>query len=171
MTDYLADLLAGLQTYQQGNRPPAVETPANGFEQSVNQHYELAGILAKVKDLLKPVEAAERKLRDGIAQSLQDFYGDDLKEGVNDYELTNGRKLKYTYKVDRKIDAGLVEVARAKYDQAADRPDKFTFDALLRVKYELDAKQWKQLATGGPAYMAASEMLVAKPAAPTLVVD
>ena len=105
-------------------------------------------------------------MRDGIATSLNAYFADKLKEGVNNYALSNGRKLKYTYAVDRKIDSGHVQVARDAYALTdATAP----FDDLLRVKYELAKTPWKKL--DGEAALAASRMITSKPAAPVLVVD
>lgn len=167
--DHLSRIIQGLQLFQQQNRSPVVEEPAQAFEKAVNDWHSMQQLVQEVKKLLKPLEAEERKARDGIAESLATFYGADLKEGVNNYELSNLRVLKYTHKVDRKIDNGLVAVAREAYTQADDKPE-LPFDDLLRVKYELAATPYKKV-TGPNAKLAVSRMITSKPAAPTLTVE
>lgn len=167
--EHLATILEALHEYQRKNKRPAVDETANDFEVVVNHHYQLATLLAEIKQAIKPLETSERTVRDGIAASLITFFGSKLKDGVNDYLLSNLRKLKFTHKVERKIESSMVAVARAKFEQATDKVG--AFDDLLRIKHELDAKAWKKLVTGGEAFTAVSEMIVAKPAAPVLEVD
>lgn len=168
-TTHLSNILDALNTYNRSNKRPAIDEPANDFETAVVAHNHLANLIDEVKKALKPVELEERTLRDGIAKSLDVHFGTTLAEGVNSYVLSNMRKLKYTRKVERKIEMSMVAVARNKFDTAADKVG--AFDDVLRVKYELDAKAWKKLVTGGEAFKACSEMIVAKPAAPVLEVD
>ena len=168
-SEHLVRILGELKEYQKSNKRPAVDEPANDFEQVVNAHDHLAGLLEQVKKSLKPLELAERTMRDGIAASLIAYFGTKLNEGVNNYILSNMRKLKFTHKVERKIEPSMVAVARAKFDAAGDKLG--SFDDVLRIKYELEAKPWKKLVKGGEAYMACSEMIVSKPAAPVLEVD
>jgi hypothetical protein len=167
--EHLDRIIADLQKYKKSNKRLAVDEVANDFESVVNAHDQLAALVAEVTSSLKPLQAEERIARDGIAASLITFFGGKLKEGVNDYVLSNLRKLKFTYKVERKIEDSMLSVARAKFDAATDKVG--TFDDLLRVKYELDVKSWKKLLSGGEAHKAVSEMLVAKPSAPTIEVD
>lgn len=167
--EHLARILADLKTHQESNKRLAIDEPANDFEKVVNAHDQLATLIDEVKKTLKPLEVEERTMRDGIAASLDAFYGDKLVEGVNNYQLSNMRKLKYTYAVERKIEPSMVAVARAKFEAATDKTG--AFDDVLRIKHELDAKAWKKLPAGGEAFMACSEMIVAKPKAPTLEVD
>jgi hypothetical protein len=171
MQDHLKRIAEALERYGMMNHQPAVDEPANDFEKVVNEHAALQAMLEEVKSLLKPAEAAERRLRDGIADSLRAFYGVDLKEGVNNYELSNGRFVKFTHKVDRKIESSMVVAAREAYEAAPDKPAGVAFDDLLRVKYELTATPFKKLASGSAASTAVSRMLVTKFAAPSVKVD
>lgn len=164
--DHLSRIIDALSWYQQGNRQPAIPEPTDDFERFVNSWEEMKALQDEIKALLKPLDADERKARDAIAESLRGFFGDKLKEGVNNYELSNLRKLKFTHKVDRKIEPSLIPVARAAYEKT--KPDQ-SFDDLLRVKYELAAAPFKKLQ--GEAATAVSRMLVTNVAAPTLEVD
>lgn len=171
MKDHLQRIADALERYGMMNHQPAVDEPANDFEKIVNEYAALQAMIEEVKSLLKPAEAAERRLRDGIADSLRAFYGVDLKEGMNSYELSNGRFVKFTHKVDRKIEPSMVVAAREGYDAAPDKPAGVAFDDLLRVKHELAATPFKKLAAGSAASNAVSRMIVAKFAAPTVKVD
>lgn len=168
-SDHLTTILAALHSYERSNKQPAVEDPANDFEKAVNDHYELQMLLEEVKKALKPLEVQERAQRDAIAASLTAHYGDGINEGVNNYVMSNMRKLKFTYEVDRKIDESQLATARAEFDAAADKQG--TFDDLLRVKYELQKRPWNKLLKGGDAYLAIAKCIVSKPKAPTLEVD
>ena len=170
MDDQITRMLMALQMYGKLNFRPAVEEPADDFERAVNDHNNLQAFIAEVKDLLKPHETEERTKRDALAVSLNSYFGSKLKEGVNTYTLSNGRKLKYTYKVDRKVDNAQVAVARAAFDESVDKPTDMVFDEMLRVKYELAAASYKKV-TGEAAKLAVSRMLVTKAAASTLTVD
>jgi hypothetical protein len=160
-----------LERYSLMNHRPAVDEPANDFERHVNQWYEKQQLIAEIKKLLKPLDLEERKDRVGTGQSIATFLGDKLKEGVNKYELSNLRVLKYTHKVDRKIDPTMVNVARAEFVKAGDIPQGLTFDDLLRTKYELAATPYKKLDKNGAAAIAFSRCMTTKFAAPTLEVD
>lgn len=134
------------------------------FEQYVDAWDAKAKEIAKLKAKLKPLEAAEMQMRKAIEVSLKAAIGDELKEGVNDFTMVDGRTIKYTYSVERKISDAEVKNAREAYDKQNDKP--VVFDQLLRVKYELDKKNWDTLS--GPAKVAVSCMITAKPKAPTL---
>jgi len=170
MDDRVSRLLSALEMYGLANHRQAVEEPADDFERAVNDHNDLQAFIAEVKDLLKPHETEERTKRDALTVSLNSYFGSKLKEGVNTYTLSNGRKLKYTYKVDRKVDNAQVAVARAAFDESADKPAGMVFDDMLRVKYELADAPYKKV-TGEAAKLAVSRMLVTKAAASTLTVD
>jgi DNA-binding ferritin-like protein (Dps family) len=158
-----------LTSYGLQNHRPAIDEPANEFEQGVNDHNELQKYIAEVKQLLKTAEVEEREKRDAIAASLTTFFGADLKEGMNTYVLSNKRKLKFKNGIDRKIDESQVEVARAAYEAATDKTD-VTFDSLLRAKYELAAAPFKKV-TGAESALAISRMLVVKSSTPSIEVD
>lgn len=167
--EHLTRILADLSFYETSNKRPAIDEPGNDFEVVVNAHDQLAALLAELKKTMKPLETEERTMRDGIAESLIKFFGAKLNDGVNNYLLTNLRKLKYTHKVKRSIEDSMIAVARAKFEAASDKVG--AFDDVLRVKHELDTKAWKKLAAGGEAFKACSEMIVAKTEAPVLEID
>lgn len=167
--EHLDRIIADLKQYQKSNKRLAVDEAANAFEEAVNAHDQLAALLDRVQSATKPLAAEERQMRDGIAASLIAFFKDGLTEGVNTYVLSNLRKLKFTYKVERKVDMAMVAVAREKFAAAEDKVG--TFDQLVRVKMELEVKPYRKLPHGGAAWLAISEMLVSKPAAPTIEVD
>lgn len=162
-------IIEALERWEMQNHRPAVDEPANEFEKIVNEHADLQALIAEVKAVLKPTETAERKLRDGIADSLRAFYGDSIKEGVNNYELSNARTLKFDNKIKREIDVAHVTNAREAFDTADDVPAGTTFDSLLRVKYELNKTPWKKL--GPNATHAFSRCMVTKHEAPGVKVD
>lgn len=166
MLEQLNRIVDALQNYAQQNHQPAVEEPANDFERFVNEWYDLQQLHEKIKDLIKPLAAAERKGRDGISESLVAFFGDGLKEGVNNYEMSNDRKLKYNHSIGREVDTAQIAVAREAYAKAG---GTVAFDDLLRVKYELDKRSYNKL--GAKELKAVSRMLVTKPKAATLEVD
>lgn len=158
----LKDIIAALNKADMSNNPPIIEEPANDFEKSVNNFADIAELQELLKKLAKTVNESEREMRDGICESLRVFYGENLVEGMNTYKLSNGRKLKFTHKLDRKIDESRIQLARADY--VGD-----DFDDLLRVKYELEKKAYDKL--DAEQKLAVSKMIETKPAAPTLVVD
>lgn len=164
----LTRIADGLQRYSLMNHRPAIDEPANPFEEAVNNHAAVQELMAEVKSLLKPLETKEREMRDGIAASLVAHFGDELKEGVNTYVLSNSRKLKYKHGVTRSIDQPSVDLARAQYVENAEPTDP-TFDELLRPKYELVKAKWNKLSAA--AGLAFSRCLTSKTAAPTLEVD
>lgn len=166
MTDHLTRIRDALDRYSLVNRQPAVDEPANDFEKAVNDWDEAFDLLQKLKSMLKPLEASERQMRDGIADSLKAHLKDNLKEGVNSYELSNGRVLKLNHKVNRTVVASMIPAAREAYKEAGG--DK-SFDDLLRVKYELQIAPWRKL--DNETQTAVSRMIVSKLAAPTLEVD
>lgn len=125
---------------------------------------------ALTKDIdaeLKTLTETEMAMRKAIAESVKTALGDKLKEGVNRFDMADGRKLKLTYAVTRAIDEAQIAVAREAYSKVNDAP--VTFDELLRVKYELAKAEWNKLGAGGK--LAVSAMVTAKPAAPTLEIE
>lgn len=161
-----------LVAFGKSNRQPAIEEPVDDFEKSVNDYDDVKALQQKLADLKKVVDTEERRQRDGLADSLRDFFAAGLKEGVNDYTLSNGRKLKLTHGVDRKIDNSQLAVARAAFEQVGTDGEEdlpCTFDALLRPKYEIVAAEKKKL--GVLAWAAFSRCITSKFKAATLVVD
>jgi len=158
-----------IEAYDLSNKRPAVDEPANDFEVAVNEWAALQDFLTELKDLMKPLLAEERRARDEIAFALKEFYSDNLKEGMNNYELSNHRKLKFGLRIDRKIEPGELAIAREAFEKATGGHNDQTFDDCIRVKYELAATPWKKLT--GAAKKAFSRCIITKHAAPTLAVD
>jgi hypothetical protein len=97
-------------------------------------------------------------MRDSVRAAL----GDKFKEGMNNWPLTDGRVLKINCKIDRKIADSELETAKKEYGMLNDVP--CTFDELLRIKYELDKKNFNKLT--GPAYKAFSRAVITSEQAP-----
>lgn len=162
----------GLDTFRGINSPNAVEDPANDFEKAVEEWASLSALQDEIKTLMRSLNEQERLQRESIAASLRTYFGGDLKEGVNNYNLSNARKLKFTHKVDRKIDAGHIESARAEFALApAATRNGVAFDDLLRVKYELAATPFKKIPADSAAGKAVARMITTKFAAPVMEVD
>lgn len=162
-------LIEELRLFRQRNHRAAIEDAAPGsFEAAVNDWHDMNQIVGYVKDTLKPLETQEREKRAAISSSLNSYFGDGLKEGVNSYTLSNGRKLKYNYGVDRKVAEAELEVAKKAYLDTA-QPSDPKFDELLRIKYELEMKSFRKLSAEGR--LAVSRMVTSKPKSPTLEVD
>ena len=126
-------------------------------------------IKAKIEQLekqLKPLKADEMTRRKAIAARIAEAMH--IKEGVNKYPLPDGRVLKYTHKIDRKIDEPAIAATREEYRKQNDTGG-VTFDALLRVKYELSKRDFDKLPEA--AALVASRMIVSKDAAPSLEFD
>ena len=160
--------LAELRAFAKLNDLKAVHEPANEFEECLNDWYELQQLQEAVKQAMDGINKEERILRDRYAESLRSYFGDNLNEGVNTYTLSNDRKLKLTHKVDRKVEASALQEARKFYEEAAQPGDK-AFDDVLRVKYELDKRNYDKLSPA--AAYAFSRCLVTKYATPTLSLD
>lgn len=148
------------------------------FEQYVDRWDGLkakaAALVAQKQALTKEIDAelktiaeTEMAMRKAIAESVKEALGDKLKEGVNRFDMADGRKLKFSYDLTRTIDESQIDVARQEYSKVNDAP--VTFDELLRVKYELAKKEWNKLGAGGKA--AVSAMITTKPAAPTMEIE
>lgn len=124
---------------------------------------------AQIEELekqLRPLKAKEMEMRKGIAGSIAGAM--EVKEGVNKYTLPDGRVLKLTHKIDRKVEEPEIAATRELFEQQNDTGG-VTFDALLRVKYELSKRDFDKLPEA--AAKVASRMVVSKDAAPTLVFD
>lgn len=167
--EHLERIMEALDRERMQNNTQVIEEPANDFERAVNDWEEQQALHTVLKDLLKPLAEDEREARNGIADSLRAFFGDDLKEGMNTYKLSNQRKLKFSHKIERKIDTPSVVAARAEYEKADDAPAGQTFDDILRVKYELSATPFKKVS--GNAALALSRMIVSKVQSPEIKVD
>lgn len=134
------------------------------FDKYVAQWDALCKQIDELQRKLKPLKEAEMAMRKSMAESVEEALGDRWREGVNKYNLSDGRVLKVTHTVKREVDMTGVEQARQEYSQLNDVP--CTFDELFRVKLELDKKQWNTL--GPAARGAVSHAITAKPQAPTV---
>lgn len=113
------------------------------FEQYVDEWDNLCNEIAKIKPKLKILADKEMAMRKAIEASLVLALGDQLKEGGNNFPLANGRTLKYTHGIDRKVLEPEIKNARDEFAKLNDVP--CTFDQLLRVKYELDKRNYDKL--------------------------
>jgi len=105
------------------------------------------------------IAEVELTMRKTITDSLKVSLGAKLTEGVNNVPLENGRSLKMTNKIDRKVDEASISMSREEYAKTNDN-DGVTFDQLLRVKYELNITEFRKIEKKPGAFMAASRMLV-----------
>jgi len=118
----------------------------------------------RVAVMERKVKEARMHIYNEIREALR-AVDKDYKEGVNNIPLPDGRVLKITHKVTRKILPDQIEVARNHYARMA--PDnEIVFDDLLRIKHELFVRTYKQLSPAGK--LAASWMIEAREAAPTV---
>lgn len=164
-------IMAALERYTLINHVPAVPEPTNDFERTINVYHDTKSLLAEIKSLIKPLEAIERQQRDGIAESLRQHFGDSLKEGTNNYVLSNQRKVKFGNSIDRKVEVGEMANARKLFEEAEDKPAGITFDELFRPTYEVAKAKYSKVLNGSTAFLAISRCLVTKNAAPSIEVD
>ena len=136
------------------------------FIEYVNQWDALVEEIERLNQQLKPLRAKEMEMRKSIATSIGK--AQPLKEGVNRFPLSDGRSLKLTQKIDRKIEEPAIAATRELFEQQNDT-NGVTFDALLRVKYELSKRDLDKLPE--PAAKVASRMITSKEAAPELKFD
>jgi len=115
------------------------------FEEYVNQWDALVAQIEALKKQLKPLTDAEMPMRKAIFEAVQNSLvaSGTWKEGVNNFPMPDGRKLKVTNALKRDIEESQITSARAMYDMQNDKP--VLFDDLLRVKYELAKAEWNKL--------------------------
>lgn len=128
---------------------------------------KLVAQIEEVKAGLRKLTQAELPIRKQIAEAIGNAMPGGLQEGINHYTLRDGRKLKVTRAIDRKIDESEVVPVREAYMMLNNNP--VPFDTLLRIKYELAKTEWSKL--DGGAQKIISRMLVTKDAAPTVELD
>ena len=87
-------------------------------------------------------------------------------EGVNKLELSDGRIVKGTHKVNRTVDQAAVAAALEPLRKLGQ--NDVTPEEVFPVKYDLSMKAVKKLTAEGQ--LAASKAIVAKPGSPTLEV-
>jgi len=113
---------------------------------------------------ITPIEMLMRK---SIAESVKTALGAKHKEGVNRFQMEDGKTLKLTYSVTRTIEEAEIKNARQAYAELNDT--SVDFDACLRVKYELAKAEWNKLTDAGKK--ALSRMITSKDAAPVVEFD
>ena len=137
------------------------------FLSYVAEWHSLQQQIEAAKAAMKPLVDKELKMRKALGESIATALGDKLKEGVNHYPLEDGRSLKFTYAVDRAVVEADIAPTREAYLLQNDRP--VDFDALLRVKYELNKRDYDKLSP--EAKLIVSRMLTTKPKAPTIEME
>lgn len=86
------------------------------------------------------------------------------KEGTNNAELPANWKLKYTHKIDRKVDEAAIDAVKIKLREMQVNPDP-----LLRTLHEVAVTEYKSLIQINPAAAKVFESaLIIKPGSPTL---
>jgi len=118
--------------------------------------YELKQQLASVKHLIEE----ERELR----KQVQDTLFPNPKEGVNNYALQGGWSLKFTFKIDRKVDEpalpAVYELLRAR---------NLIPESYIDYKPQLNTKEYKELKKQYPeAALQLEQALIIKPGSHTL---
>lgn len=137
------------------------------FEDYVKTWDDLVGRIAQAKKDLKLLTDGEMEMRKAIAEAVGKTMPDGLKEGVNAFAMPDGRKLKVTRKIKREIDQAAIGPTREAYAQLNDNP--VVFDTLLRVKYELEKREWDKLE--GAALLTVTRMITSKDESPVVVLD
>ena len=107
-------------------------------------------------------EVIEKEM--GLRKRVADALFPTPKEGTNTAELGNGWKLKYLYKIDRKIDEATLAAIKEQLRERNVNPDQ-----LIRMKPELATAAYKDLIKIDPqSALIFDQTLIIKPASPTL---
>jgi pyruvate/2-oxoglutarate dehydrogenase complex dihydrolipoamide acyltransferase (E2) component len=114
----------------------------------------------KAAEAVKPTIEAERVARKAVA----DAFFPQPKEGINNAALENGWKLKFVYKIDRKVDeAAFPAVRQALMEHGVNA------DVLVRTQLLLSMEQYRELHEARPEAAKIFDTIVtAKPGSPTL---
>lgn len=140
----------------------AVRTFSNETEFEAHKKQVLANwyVAAREAQEAKTVIEKEQSLRKEVAA----LFFLDPKEGVNTLELTEGYKLKLTYKIDRKVDEAALDGVKQQLRDLQVNPDP-----LIVMKPSLDTKVYKGLVLANPeAAKVFEQALTIKPASSTL---
>jgi len=114
----------------------------------------------KAAEAAKLVVATEQALRKEVAE----LFFPTPSEGVNSTPLAEGWALKYTYKIDRKLDEAALPAVKAKLQEM-----EVNTDVLVVMKPSLDTKAYKALVTLNPEGAKIFEQaMIIKPGSPTL---
>lgn len=141
--------------------------PGMTFEQYVYLREELVIAQEAAKLAVKRLGEIEMTMRKAIAASAATTMPDGLKEGVNTFALTDGRKLKITRKITRTIEEAQMASVREEFERL--NSQSVTFDSLLRTKYELSVAAFRQLDETGAHVV--SRMITAKDGTVEMVLD
>lgn len=122
-------------------------------------YYVLLRQWQDVSQAVKELTQQERALREQL------FAGTfpSPEEGVNKYELPDGRVVKGTYKLTRKLDVEKLEAAVNDTSVSAEVAQK-----VVRIKYELDLKAFKDLPDIARNALEVQQIVTTAPALPTL---
>lgn len=137
------------------------------FEDYVAEWDTLVAQIEVLKKQMKPLAEKEMEMRRAIHRGVESAMGDLFKEGMNNYPLLDGRKLKVQNGIKREIDTSMISSAREAYQRLNLRD--VAFDDLLRTKYELSKVDWNKVSDQGKA--AVSVMITSKPDTPSVVLD
>ena len=125
-------------------------------DEVLNKWYAARQAAAEAKSIIE----AEQALRKEVAM----LFFLTPKEGVNNYELTAGYKLKLTYKIDRKVEEAAIDMVRKQLEEIG-----VSIDPLIEYKPSLSTKEYKSLVqVNANAAKVFEQCLVIKPASPTL---
>lgn len=130
------------------------------FDEYVLEWEKLASEVARRKAEMDDLVKREQEMRREFSKGLT------LEEGTNKISLGDGRTLVITNTIERKVDEGSIALARTEYEKLNERPVEF--DTLLRIKYEVDKRQWNKLTDAGR--LAVSRMIENKPQLVTAVI-
>lgn len=111
----------------------------------------------KEAEAVKPIIAAEQAARRELIAALYPT----PKEGVNTLVLGGGWKLKYTHKIDRKIDHSMLSAVAVELG-----PYNVSVDSLIEWKAALATKAYKELTAEARAIF--DQAITAKPGSPVL---
>jgi len=140
---------------------------AETFEEYVAKWDTLVAQIEVFKRQMKPLVEKEMEMRRAIHRQIAAAMGDLFKEGMNNYPMLDGRKLKVQNGIKREIDTIMIPVAREAYRLLNHR--EVPFDDLLRTKFELSKVDWNKVSVEGKA--AVSVMITSKPDTPSVVLD
>lgn len=138
------------------------------FEQFVSRWDAMVSEIDTAKAALKKLTDKEMPMRKAIAEAVDKATDTGLQEGVNRFEMIDGRTLKITRKIDRKIDEAVLAAVREEYSKLNDT--SVAFDDILRIKYEVSKRDFDKVGTDA-AKLVLSKMITTKDAAPVVEMD
>lgn len=104
------------------------------------------------------------KQEQAVRKEVGAMYFPEPKEGTNNADIGNGWKLKYTHKIDRKVDEAAFDATTIKLREMGINTDKLT-----RTVHELATTEYRALESlNEEAFKVFQECLIIKPGSPTL---